>query len=224
STARSAYTAEAPPSSGRSNAESPARPSSVHSPMNDLNENLPATAAVQPILVPGRNCWRIEHCDRASVIVDAEAYYRLVRRAMAAAQHRILIIGWDFDTRIQLEPDEHRGETLGRFILSLARNDANRRIDILKWSFGAKKQFLHPSAVWMLWRWARTKAIDFHFDSAHPPGCSHHQKIVVIDDQLAVCGGIDIAAGRWDTPHHADDAPQRRLPNGKPYPPWHDVT
>src|SRR3546814_15726291 len=72
------------------------------------------------------------------------------------------------------------------------------------------KQFLRPRAVWILWQWARTKAIEFRFDNAHPPGCSHHQKIVVLDDRLAVCGGIDISTGRWDTPAHIDDDKNRR--------------
>src|SRR3546814_992990 len=68
------------------------------------------------------------------------------------------------------------------------------------------------------------RSIEFRFDNAHPPGCSHHQKIVVLDDRLAVCGGIDISTGRWDTPAHIDDDQNRRLPGGKLYPPWHDVT
>src|SRR3546814_3066796 len=130
---------------------------------------------------------------------------------MAAAHHRILIIGWDFDARILLEPTERFGETLGEFFLALARKNPKRRIDIHKWGFGAKKQFLRPRAVWILWQWARTKAIEFRFDNAHPPGCSHHQKIVVLDDRLAVCGGIDISTGRWDTPAHIDDDQNRRL-------------
>lgn len=180
---------------------------------------------MEPIVVPGRNCWRIEPCARASVVVDAARYYHLVRESMEAARQCILIIGWDFDTRIALEPGERgSGETLGSLFLSLARRKPDRRIAILKWAFGAKKQFLHPRAAWMLWKWHRTRAIDFRFDSAHPPGCSHHQKIVVIDERLAVCGGIDISTARWDTSDHADGDRRRRLPGGRPYPPWHDAT
>jgi phosphatidylserine/phosphatidylglycerophosphate/cardiolipin synthase-like enzyme len=180
---------------------------------------------MEPIVVVGRNCWRIEECARASVIVDAADYYHLVREAMQAARHRILVIGWDFDTRIALEPGKGRSSTtLGQFFLSLARQKPERRIAILKWSFGAKKQFLRPRAAWMLWKWQRTQAIDFRLDSAHPPGCSHHQKIVVLDDRLAVCGGIDISTARWDTSEHIDDDRRRRLPTGKRYPPWHDAT
>ncbi|RJF93935.1 phospholipase D-like domain-containing protein [Sphingomonas cavernae] len=182
-------------------------------------------AVPTPIVVAGRNCWRIERARRAAVIVDAADYYRLIKGVMERARRRILIIGWDFDTRIALEPDENgKGETLGRFFLRLAREQPARTIDVLKWNFGALKQLAHPAAVVMLWRWYRTRAIDFRLDSAHPPGCSHHQKIVVVDDHLAVCGGIDISNARWDTSRHQDDDPRRTLPTGKPYRPWHDAT
>ncbi len=144
---------------------------------------------------------------------------------MEAAQHRILLIGWDFDTRISLEPTPSgKGETLGAFMLRLAHARPDRTIRLLKWSFGAYKLLLRPSTLVMLWRWQRTKAIEFKFDAAHPPGCSHHQKVVVIDDSLAVCGGIDTSTARWDTSEHLDNDPHRRLPDGKPYAPWHDIT
>ena len=182
-------------------------------------------AALQPIVAQGRNCWRIARAEKASVIVDAADYYRIIAAAMEAAQKRIFIVGWDFDTRIALHPDEHgEGETLGHFFLRLARDKPQLQIDILKWNFGALKQFRHATAVLWLMRWKRAAGIDFRFDASHPVGCSHHQKIVVIDDQLAACGGIDIASRRWDTPDHLDDDPHRKAPGGKPYMPWHDTT
>ena len=182
-------------------------------------------AALQPIVAQGRNCWRIARATHASVIVDAADYYRIIAGAMEAAQKRIFIVGWDFDTRIALAPDEHgKGETLGHFFLRLAKDKPEREIDILKWNFGALKQFFRPAALLWLARWWKTEAIDFRFDSSHPPGCSHHQKIVVIDESLAVCGGIDISTERWDTSDHVDDDPHRIGPTGKPYGPWHDAT
>ena len=184
-----------------------------------------ADEQLQPIVALGRNCWRIARASEASVIVDAADYYRLIKGAMEAAHKRIFIVGWDFDSRIALDPDEHgQGETLGQFFLRLAHEKPGRQIDILKWSFGAYKQLLRPAALLWLYRWWRTRAIDFRLDSAHPPGCSHHQKIVVIDDRLAVCGGIDISTARWDTSDHIDDDPHRTGPDGKPYGPWHDAT
>lgn len=182
-------------------------------------------ASTVPVVRLGENCWRIAHAGRATVVVDAARYYHFVREAMEQAGRRILLIGWDFDVRIPLEPDERgQGESLGQFMLRLARLRPDRDIAILKWSFGALKQWLRPSAAIMLIRWAMTKSIRYRFDSAHPAGCSHHQKIVVIDDCFAVCGGIDMSTARWDTCDHVDDEPRRKLVNGKPYDPWHDVT
>ncbi len=178
-----------------------------------------------PIVEAERNCWTIAHSARASVVIDAADYYHFVREMMLAAEKRILIIGWDFDVRIPLEPDERgKGETLGAFMLRLAKRNPRREIDILKWSFGAMRQFLRPSALMWLSRWKVAPAIRYRYDSAHPVGSSHHQKVVVIDDCLAVCGGIDISGARWDRCEHADDEPRRRLPSGKTYAPWHDVT
>jgi phosphatidylserine/phosphatidylglycerophosphate/cardiolipin synthase-like enzyme len=178
-----------------------------------------------PIVDAGRNCWRISRAEKAAVIVDAADYYRVIGSVMEEAKRRILIIGWDFDTRIPLVPDERgKGETLGHFFLRLARQRAGREIDVLKWNFGALKQFAKPAAVLWLFRWWRTTQIEMRFDSAHPAGCSHHQKIVVIDDCIAACGGIDISTHRWDRSDHCDDDPHRTGPDGKPYCPWHDAT
>ena len=180
---------------------------------------------MKPIVEAGRNCWRIARAEQATVIVDAADYYHHIREAMCAAERRIFIVGWDFDTRIALEPDERgKGESLGRFFLRLARENPDREIDVLKWNFGALKQFFRPAALVWLYRWWRTKRIEMRFDSAHPPGCSHHQKIVVIDGSLAACGGIDISTHRWDRSDHRDGDPHRTGPDGKPYCPWHDAT
>lgn len=173
----------------------------------------------------GRNCWRIARAKRVSVMIDAADYFHYVRELCEGAQNLLLFIGWDFDSRIALEPGERsRRYRLSTFFLRLARKSRRRKIAILKWRFGALKQFLIPASAYTLARWAMTRAIRFRFDGAHPAGCSHHQKIVVVDDCLAVCGGIDLASGRWDTSAHPDADPKRLLPNGKPHAPWHDIT
>ncbi|MGI8931461.1 MAG: phospholipase D-like domain-containing protein, partial [Sphingomicrobium sp.] len=118
-------------------------------------------AKLTPIVEEGRNVWRVARASEAAVIVDAADYYRIIAAAMTAAEKRIFIAGWDFDTRIALDPDEQgRGETLGRFFLRLAREKTERQIDILKWNFGALKQFLRPAAAVWLYRWWRTHSID----------------------------------------------------------------
>ena len=105
-----------------------------------------AAGKLKPILKEGRNCWRIARAERATVVVDAADYYHHIRSAMEKADRRIFIVGWDFDTRIALDPDDKgKGETLGRFFLRLARSKPKRQIAILKWNFGALKQFMRPA-------------------------------------------------------------------------------
>ena len=179
---------------------------------------------LDPIVAEGRNCWRIERADKARMIVDAADYFALLERLMEGARERILLIGWDFDPRISLRPDGEGAEPLGDFLLRLAKARPRRDIDILRWNFGGLKHFAVPRILTMIARWKLTRAISFRLDSAHPVGCSHHQKVAVFDDHLAVCGGIDVGACRWDTRDHRDGDARRIGTDGKPYMPWHDST
>ncbi len=184
------------------------------------------------MLDPGRNCWRIERADRAALIVDAADYFRLARKAMLAAEKQILLIGWDFDTRILLDvadkkdvADDGAPAALGAFISWMARHRPQVSVQILRWDWGATKLLARGSTVFRLLNWARTPQVHFKLDAAHPAGASHHQKIVVIDDKLAFCGGIDMTATRWDTREHRDHDKRRRRPTtGRHYRPWHDAT
>ncbi|KAI9658162.1 MAG: Phospholipase D1 [Alyxoria varia] len=46
---------------------------------------------------------------------------------------------------------------------------------------------------------------------------AHHEKICVVDDTVAFCGGVDLCFGRWDTPDHrvTDDKPVGFDANGR---------
>ena len=174
----------------------------------------------------GTECWRVERADRMAVIVDAEDYFRTARVAMLAAKRRILLIGWDFDARISLEPGVDRpGEPdmLGDFMLWLVEREPQLEIFVLRWDTGAIKSLFRGKTVLTMMKWMRHKRIHTKLDGHHPTGGSHHQKIVIIDDALAFCGGIDMTGDRWDTRDHRDDEPHRRQPSGKPYKPWHDA-
>ncbi len=177
--------------------------------------------------------WRFARATRVHVVVDGADYFDLMKDAMLAAQQQILMVGWDFDTRIRLgegrrwwnlpRKDRHPAR-LGAFVVWLVKRRKALQVRVLKWNFGALKFVLRGTMILDLYRWWRQPRIDFKFDSAHPLGCSHHQKIVVIDDRFAVCGGLDMTSDRWDTPAHIEHDPRRRQPNGKPYGPWHDIT
>jgi len=177
--------------------------------------------------------WRYARASRATLVVDGADYFAHMQDAMVLARQRIFMIGWDFDTRIHLcfgrrwwQKGWKRGppKRLGSFIPWLTRKNPQLEIRILKWSFGALSFLSRGTMVLDLLRWARHKRIDFKFDTAHPIGCSHHQKIVVIDERLAVCGGIDMTGGRWDTPEHLPDDKRRHGPGMTRHGPWHDMS
>lgn len=179
------------------------------------------------MLEPGRNCWRIERADRAALVVDAADYFRLARQAMLGARSQILLVGWDFDTRIDLDRDasDEAPSELGAFISWLPRKTPELQIHILKWDLGTLSLLARGTTIFRLGRWAASPNIHFKLDRAYPVGASHHHKIVVIDDRLAFCGGIDMAGDRWDTREHRDKDPGRRRPTTRRrYDPWHDAT
>jgi phosphatidylserine/phosphatidylglycerophosphate/cardiolipin synthase-like enzyme len=177
-------------------------------------------------LQPGTNCWRIEPARRAAVIIDADSYFRIARAAMARAQHRIMLIGWDFDARIDLGDAEADGgpATVGDFILWLVDRTPDLEIFILRWDVGALKSLVKGTTLVKIAQWMLHPRVEVRLDSAHPTASSHHQKIVVIDDDFAFCGGIDMTEGRWDTRQHRDDDPGRIGPGGAANMPWHDAT
>jgi phosphatidylserine/phosphatidylglycerophosphate/cardiolipin synthase-like enzyme len=185
-------------------------------------------AAVRPLpLDAARNCWQVAKADRAAFIVDAEDYYRIARKAMMSARSRILIIGWDVDTRICLDQDanDEAPECLGPLLSWLVKTRPELEIYVLAWDGAAYKFLGRGSTIFRLVTWARHRRVHFRLDSTHPGEASHHQKILVIDDSLAFCGGIDMTGSRWDTREHKDDDPRRRRPTtGRRYGPWHDST
>lgn len=178
------------------------------------------------MLEPGRNCWRIERANRAALIVDAADYYRCARQAMLRARHQIILIGWDVDTRVQL--DDEKGPSgapvgLGALLTWLKKRRPELRIYILAWDEGLISVPGRGTTALRLLRWKLGTGISFKWDSAHPLAGSHHQKTLVIDDSIAFCGGIDITGSRWDTRKHRDQEPRRRRPfTGRRYEPWHD--
>jgi phospholipase D1/2 len=176
------------------------------------------------VLKQGHNCWRIERANRFALLVDASDYYGAVIKAMTRAQRWIALLAWDLDTRTELfENDPSQGTgPLRQFMRDLVERNQDLHIFILSWKFPilfadvrdpklvvGRDPFAHPR-------------IHFKADDVHPPGGSHHQKIVVVDGKLAFAGGMDLAGGRWDTSEHCAKDPRRGDPLD-PYPPSHDV-
>ena len=174
----------------------------------------------------GVNCWRIAHADRVGMLVDGERYFRALFDAFCQAQRSILICGWDFHSKTRLLSDDVDSHgwprELGELLNALARKRRMLHVYILGWDypmiFGLDREW--PSLMGTGWKPRRR--VHLRYDNTHPVGGSHHQKLVVIDDSIAFCGGIDLTCKRWDTCSHAP-TDERRTVSGVPYPPFHDM-
>ncbi|MDT5017438.1 MAG: hypothetical protein QOD39_3598 [Mycobacterium sp.] len=180
------------------------------------------------LLTPGQTCWRVEPAEQFACIIDAADYFKHVKAAMLRAQHRILLIGWDFDARMTFE----RGaktlpgpNLLGAFLYWMLWKRPALEVYLLRSNLRLLAAFddiwFGVTPVPVLNR-VTSKRIHFAVDGAHPTASVHHQKIAVIDDATAFCGGIDLTADRWDTPAHEHDTRRRRT-MGRSYGPRHEV-
>lgn len=145
---------------------------------------------------------------------------------MIEARQSIMMIGWDFDLRIRLDL-KSRGKwpsRLGRLINALVKRKPELDVRLLKWDLDVLKTIGRGSTPFFMLSWLTSKRITLKLDGAHPVGGCHHQKIVVIDDALAFCGGIDVTIGRWDTREHRGRDKRRASPWGFRQGPWHDAT
>ncbi|CAN7677392.1 phospholipase D-like domain-containing protein [Rhizobium sp. LjRoot98] len=179
------------------------------------------------LLQTSSNIWRAERADEFAIIIDADDYFAAARAAMKSARKSIFLVGWDFDASITLgrPGEEFEGPAhVGDFLLWLTKENPNLEIRLLLWNPGFLSNWVKLSNLPYLLKWKLHRQITVRLDGNHPVGSSHHQKILVIDDAIAFCGGIDVTAGRWDTRKHLDNDPLRKRPNGTAYGPWHDAS
>ena len=149
-----------------------------------------------------------------TVLVDGAEAFRAMVDAIENARSHVHVTGWHLTPDFALTRDEGP-RILRRLLAEVATRIPVR---VLIWA-GAPLPVLRP------WRGdvramreqlvteARTQcALDAH---ERPMHC-HHEKTIVVDDQIAFVGGIDMTnfnGDRWDTPQH-----QARGEVG-----WHDV-
>jgi len=193
-----------------------------------------------PLLVPGTTCWKLARARRLSLIQDAGPAFASIADAMEAARETIFIVGWDLDSRTPLRPqpgtqqapsgpqaDRGRGGPLQGgallpLLLSCLARQPRLQIFILIWDYSVIYAFEREPRPREQFGRAHPR-LHFALDADHASGASHHQKIVVVDDEVAFVGGIDLTMHRWDQPRHLIHDPHRIDGEGKPYDPFHDV-
>ncbi|MFL9711403.1 VTT domain-containing protein [Methylobacillus sp. Pita1] len=183
----------------------------------------------------GHNCWKYSHASYLAPVVDCANYYRALHEAICRAQHSIFILGWDIDSRIDLiRGAEAEAQACPTALFELlqwkARQTPAIQIYLNRWNYSVFLSAERESFSEAKWKLSGADNLHFIFDGQLPLGASHHQKVVVIDDELAFCGGMDVAIARWDNRHHHPRNPDRLDPDGsmkmgleKRFDPYHDV-
>jgi phosphatidylserine/phosphatidylglycerophosphate/cardiolipin synthase-like enzyme len=151
---------------------------------------------------------------RVEVLVDGATEFPRIVEALRGARSHIHITGWHVSAHFELI----RGEqpvVLGPLLAELAERIPVR---VMVWA-GAPVPLFHPTRKEVaaeVERLVRDTAIQCQPDPREHPVHCHHEKTIVIDDEIAFVGGIDLTdldGDRFDTSDH--DA-RRRLG-------WHDV-
>jgi phospholipase D1/2 len=186
------------------------------------------------LLIAGENCEHITQASHIAMLVDTANYYRPLYEAICKARHSIFVLGWDIDSRIRLlrGEDASNAKHPTRFFNLIrwkARNNPDLKIYLNRWHFSLYMLLERELFAGIKWRFLSPPNVSYCLDGKAPFGSCHHQKVVVIDDEIAFCGGMDIAQCRWDHRQHHPLSRQRVDPHGtwksgwQRFGPYHDI-
>lgn len=177
-----------------------------------------------------KTCWKIHEGTQAALLIDARDYYRAFYAAASKAKKSILLLGWQFDSDVQLlrgadrppgvDPKEVE---LLPFLTRLCKENPDLHVKILAWNhsvFFALEREILQKIVFSLMTPAN---LAFRQDDTVELGGSHHQKVAIIDGRIAFMGSADICQDRWDDRSHEATHPLRITRNGEPQKPYHEV-
>ncbi len=182
---------------------------------------------INKILKPGKNCWQTAHADKVALLIDGENYYGAFHRALQKARHSVYILAWDIDSRMRLVRGDVDTEgwpvELAPFINEVLRRNPKLNIYLLNWDWAMVYTLEREWLPMYKPSWKSQKRLHFKLDGECPVGASQHQKVVVVDDEIAFSGGFDLGKNRWDSSEHSHNDPRRINPDNQAYPAFHDV-
>ena len=160
-------------------------------------------------LDPGAGLW----CDgdppprsgnEVSILLDGDEALSALADALESARSRVHLAGWHFSPGFALRRDDRR-TALGDLLGELASRGVEVRV--LAWA-GPPLPLFKPSRAdvrTMRRAFLQHAGVACALDDRERPMHCHHEKIVVVDDELAFVGGIDLThveGDRFDTPRH----------------------
>jgi phosphatidylserine/phosphatidylglycerophosphate/cardiolipin synthase-like enzyme len=152
--------------------------------------------------------------NRLEVLVDGEAAFPAIARAIESAQRFVHVAGWHLEPGFELVRGS-RPTVLGQLLAEAAERVEVR---VVVWA-GAPVPIFHPTrsevaeTVRSLTRGTRIRCEP---DPREHPFHCHHEKLVIVDGLVAFVGGIDMTGFAGDRFDHPGHPARRRLG-------WHDV-
>ncbi len=149
---------------------------------------------------------------------EAASYFDRLSDLLEQARDHVIFVGWQVDSRLPL-----RSEPLKAKILRLVESKPGFHVYFLIWDHAYFYMLEREPMQGRVWDEIHPR-VHFVFDNRHPFGASHHEKLVLIDGKIALCGGIDLCDERWDTPRHHYIDPRRSLDSHQEnHGPYHDL-
>ncbi|MBI3542613.1 MAG: hypothetical protein HY075_04990 [Deltaproteobacteria bacterium] len=168
-----------------------------------------------------RSFFKASTSESWDVLWEAGPYYRRVAETLEQAHSYAIFVGWQLDSRIELSLE--RKEGFRDLIVRLCTQKPDFHVYFLMWDYAYF--YVFERELMQSWVWGNIhERVHFVFDNRHPYGGSHHEKVVVVDGEVAFVGGVDICADRWDSPDHRFDDPRRSLHHElEEHQPYHDL-
>ncbi len=174
----------------------------------------------------GKTVCTVDLAEQVRIHIDAQEYFSSLQGLMERAEHTILILGWDIDSRTYLKKgvdgSTQQDDQFFYFIQKLIRAKPHLNVYLLCWNYSIV--FSLERELWPVFKpYAWGPRVHFVLDKYHPLLSSHHQKVVVIDETWAFLGGVDLCENRLDNSKHELVSKLRRNALGTEYQPWHDI-
>lgn len=153
--------------------------------------------------------------NQLEVLIDGERAIAAIRAALEQARSHVHIAGWHITPAFALERDGARRITLRDLLAELAERVEVR---VLVWAGPPLPVFEPTRSDVRQVRDELTRGTNIRcvLDARERTMHCHHEKLVIIDDEVAFVGGIDLTSlsgDRWDSRDHEADGSLG----------WHDV-
>ncbi|NRR33415.1 hypothetical protein HSX11_24885 [Oxalobacteraceae bacterium] len=156
--------------------------------------------------------------NKVECFTTGEAYFKALSKVLKKAEKSIFIAGWQVNWDVELTP----GERLIDILHERVHSSETFRVYVMPWmspKVGVDTGDLGTMlAVFQLNAGRKTMqamccpaGAQSDFKGSEGAAFSHHQKMIVVDNQFAYVGGMDVAYGRYDDASFSLDPGKRRF-------------